>query len=105
MRRNSRPFGELLLPVHMLGSEWCRDNVRTRGLYANDQMKRVSQNGKCTTKSKTSFQKGPDGGARAICAQHVSEEKASATEDRKRLDCFVQMRIGRRSRLHLGGQK
>jgi hypothetical protein len=34
--------------------------------------------------------------------QLVSEEKASATEDRKRLDCFVQMRFGRQSLCILG---
>jgi hypothetical protein len=67
---------------------------------------RVTQNGKWTTKSKTSFQKGPlmEESERFVL-QVVSEEKASATEDRKRLDCFVQMRFGRRSRLHLRGQK
>ena len=66
---------------------------------------RVTQNGKCTTKSKTSFQKEPDEERERFVLQFVSEEKASATEDRKRLDCFVQMRFGRRSRLYLRGQK
>lgn len=70
------------------------------------QSKQVSQNGKCTTESKTSFQKGPlMEESERFMLQLVSEEKASATEDRKCLDCFVQMRIGRRSGLHLRGQK
>ena len=43
--------------------------------------------------------------ARDLCSNLGSEEKVSATEDRKRLDCFKQMRFGRRTHLRLRGTK
>lgn len=89
------------------GPYWMIVCFHPKSQYANHQMDTSYPNGKCTTKSETSFQKGSDGRARAICAPTCSRRKASATEDRKRLDCFVhvQMRFGRRSRLYLRGQK
>lgn len=56
-------------------------------------------------KARRGFKRGQMEESERFVLQLVSEEKASAIEDRKRLDCFVQMRFGRRSRLHLRGQK
>jgi hypothetical protein len=91
-------------------SEWCRDdNARRKGpywtivcLYAKLELPKTVR---VPRKARRVFKRGQLEDSERFVLKLVSEEKASATEGRKRLDCLVQMRFGRRSRLHLRGQK